>query len=220
MAIFGWTIDRLDAVTAGFEPPHRNAVLSWLGAQLTARQLVAEIQRSGQAISDIVRAVKSYSYLDQVAVQPVDIVRSLEDTLMILKHKLRDSIEIVREFETELPRVEAYAGELNQVWTNLIDNAIDAMEGEGTLTVRARRLGDDIEIRVANTGPGIPPEIADRIFDPFFTTKPQGVGTGLGLHIAHNIVVNRHRGSLTYDTGPSGTEFKVIVPTRLAPGDR
>jgi signal transduction histidine kinase len=215
MAAFGWTADRLDTAAAGFEPQNRAAVLSWLGTQLAARQLTGEIERSGRAISDIVRAVKSYSYLDQAAVQPVDVVRSLEDTLMILKHKLKAQIEVVRAFEPDLPRVEAFAGELNQVWTNLIDNAIDAMDGRGVLTVHARRLGERIEVRVADTGPGIPPEVAERIFDPFFTTKPQGVGTGLGLHIAHNIVVNRHRGSLTFETGPAGTEFKVVLPLLL-----
>ena len=214
MAAFGWTVEQLDATRASFDPANRNAVLSWLGAQLTARQLVGEIQRSGKAISDIVRAVKSYAYLDQAAVQPIDVVHSLEDTLMILKHKL-GGIEIARDFEPALPRVEAYAGELNQVWTNLIDNAIDAMDGGGTLTLRARRLGEGIEIRVADTGPGILPDAADRIFDPFFTTKPQGVGTGLGLHIAHNIVVNRHRGSIAFTTGVGGTEFKVVVPLLL-----
>jgi signal transduction histidine kinase len=220
MAAFGWTLDQLDAATAGLAPPHRNVVLSWLGAQLAARQLVTEIQRSGQAISDIVRAVKSYSYLDQATVQQIDMVRSLEDTLMILKHKLKGSIEIVRDFEEGLPRIEAHAGELNQVWTNLIDNAIDAMGGRGVLTLRARLLGDGIEIRIADTGPGIPAGVADRIFDPFFTTKPQGVGTGLGLHIAHNIVVNRHRGSINFDSGPDGTAFRVVVPLLLSRADK
>ena len=216
MASFGWTVEQIDATAEAFSPTNRNVVLSWLGAQLAARQLTGEIERSGRAISDIVGAVKSYSYLDQAAVQPVDVARSLEDTLMILKHKLKGEIEIVRAFEDDLPRVEAYAGELNQVWTNLIDNAIDAMNGRGMLTLRVRRLGQSLEVRVADTGPGIPAEIAARIFDPFFTTKPQGVGTGLGLHIAHNIIVNRHRGSLTFDTGPRGTEFKVVVPLLLA----
>jgi signal transduction histidine kinase len=218
MASFGWTVEQIDAAIEAFSPASRNVVLSWLGTQLAARQLTSEIERSGRAISDIVRAVKSYSYLDQAAIQPVDVTRSLEDTLMILKHKLKGEVEIVRAFDGGLPRVEAYAGELNQVWTNLIDNAIDAMDGRGVLTVRARRLGQNLEVRIADTGPGIPAEVAERIFDPFFTTKPQGVGTGLGLHIAHNIVVNRHRGSLTFETGPGGTEFKVVVPLRLAPG--
>lgn len=218
MAAFGWSLEKLDTAIASFADPNRNVVLAWLGAQLAARQLVDEIQRSGHAISDIVRAVKSYTYLDQAAVQPVDIQRSLEDTLMILRHKLKGSIEIIRDFEPGLPRVEAHAGELNQVWTNLIDNAIDAMDGRGTLTLRARRRGDGIEVRVADSGPGIPSDMADRVFDPFFTTKPQGVGTGLGLHIAHNIVVNRHRGSINFDSGPDGTEFRVVVPLVLGTG--
>ncbi len=215
LAAFGWTPDRLEATSAGFHPANRNVVLAWLGSQLAARQLVAEIEQSGRAISDIVRAVKSYSYLDQAIVQPVDVVRSLEDTLMVLKHKLKGAIEIVRDFASGLPRVEAYAGELNQVWTNLVDNAVDALEGSGTLTLRARRVGETVEVRIADTGPGIPAGVAARVFDPFFTTKPQGVGTGLGLHIAHNIVVNRHRGALTFETGSGGTEFRVTLPLRL-----
>ena len=211
MAAFGWTVERVDAVVAAFQRADRTVVISWLGAQLAARQLVAEIEQSGRAISDIVRGVKSYTYLDQAAVQPVDIVRSLEDTLMVLKHKLK-TVKVVRDFQPGLPRVEAYAGELNQVWTNLIDNAIDAMNGTGTLTLRARRVGATIEVRIADTGPGIPADVAERVFDPFFTTKPQGVGTGLGLHIAHNIIANRHHGNLMFETGPDGTEFKIAVP--------
>jgi signal transduction histidine kinase len=218
MAAFGWTLEMLDAVSVGFPPATRTLIVAWLGSQLAARQLVAEIEQSGRAISDIVRGVKSYSYLDQAAVQPVDIVRSLEDTLMVLKHKLK-RVQVARDFEPALPAVEAYGGELNQVWTNLIDNAADAMGGTGTLTLRARRVGEAIEVRIADTGPGIPADVAGRIFDPFFTTKPQGIGTGLGLHIAHNIVVNRHRGRLTFETGPGGTEFTVAVPLLLARSD-
>ena len=215
LAASGWTIDRLDAELSPFEPPHRNAVLSWLGAQLSARQLVGEIQRSGRAISDIVQAVKSYAYLDQAAVQHVEVVQSLEDTLMILKHKLRAGIRVGRDYEPDLPRVEAYAGALNQVWTNLIDNAIDAMAGEGDLNLRASRKHDGVEVRITDSGPGVPSEIAARIFDPFFTTKPQGVGTGLGLHIAHNIVVTQHHGHIALDSRPGRTEFTVFLPTRL-----
>ena len=211
MAAFGWTVERVDAAVAAFQRGDRTVVISWLGAQLAARQLVAEIEQSGCAISDIVRGVKSYTYLDQAAVQPVDIVRSLEDTLMVLKHKLK-TVKVVRDFQPGLPRVEAYAGELNQVWTNLIDNAVDAMDGTGTLTLRARRVGATIEVRIADTGPGIPADVAERVFDPFFTTKPQGVGTGLGLHIARNIIANRHHGNLMFETGPDGTEFKIAVP--------
>jgi signal transduction histidine kinase len=139
---------------------------------------------------------------------------------MILNHKLKHGIEVVRSFEHGLPRIEAYAGELNQVWTNLIDNAIQAMDGRGRLEVGARRLGVDVEVRIADDGPGIPAEIAERIFEPFFTTKAQGIGTGLGLHIAHNIVVNRHRGRIAFDTRPGKTEFRIILPVRLSESDQ
>jgi signal transduction histidine kinase len=216
LAAAGWTVARLDVELSAFEPPHRNAILSWLGAELSARQLAGEIQRSGQAIADIVHAVKSYAYLDQAAVQHVDIVQSLEDTLMILKHKLKAGVRISRDFEPDLPRVEAYAGALNQVWTNLIDNAIDAMAGAGDLDLRARRLLDGVEVVITDSGPGIPPEVSAKIFDPFFTTKPQGIGTGLGLHIAHNIIVTQHHGRIAFDTRPGQTEFSVFLPTKLA----
>lgn len=216
LAGFGWTIDDVDAELSPFEPLHRSAVLSWLGSQLAARQLVGEIQRSGRAISDIVQAVKSYAYLDQAAVQHVDVVQSLEDTLMILKHKLRPGIRVGRDFEPNMPRVEAYAGALNQVWTNLIDNAIDAMAGEGDLQLRARHALDGVEVLITDSGPGIPPDVSANVFDPFFTTKPQGIGTGLGLHIAHNIIVTQHHGRIAFDSRPGRTEFSVFLPTRLA----
>lgn len=215
MAAYGWTSERVGQLTAAFAPHHVELVLRWLGAGFAAQQLMEEIQHAAKAISDIVRSVKSYAYLDQAPVQDVDLEASIADTLMILNHKLKHGINVVRNFEPALPRVEAYAGELNQVWTNIIDNAIQAMDGRGRLEVGARRLGEEVEVRIADEGPGIPPEIAERIFEPFFTTKAQGVGTGLGLHIAHNIVVNRHRGRITFDTQPGRTEFRIVLPTRL-----
>ncbi len=214
LASAGWSADDIDGLCRSLAPVHQSAVFRWLGSELGARQLLDEIQRSGRAISDIVRAVKSYAYLDQAAIQDVDVPTTLNDTLMILKHKLRD-VEIVRDYEPDLPRIEVHAGELNQVWTNLIDNAVDAMAGRGTVTIRAHRSADGIEVAIADTGPGIPASIAARIFDPFFTTKPQGVGTGLGLHIAHNIIVNRHHGRIDVDSRPGRTEFRVFVPQRL-----
>ena len=214
LAAAGWTVAALDDLAGAFAPTHKNGVLSWLGTRLAASQLIDEIQRSGRAISDIVRAVKSYAYLDQAAIQEVDLAASLDDTLMILKHKLRD-VEVVRDYTPDLPRIEVYAGELNQVWTNLVDNAIDAMGGAGVIEIHTRRSGDGVGVSIADTGPGIPAEIATRIFEPFFTTKPQGVGTGLGLHIAHNIVVNRHHGRIDVDSRPGHTEFQVYLPQRL-----
>ena len=217
LVAFGWTVERLRPVAAAFAAGHVKPVLQWLGAGFAAQQLVAEIQRSAQAISEIVRAVKSYAYLDQAPVQDADLRVSLEDTLVILRYKLKAGIEVVRDFEPGLPTIEAYASELNQVWTNLIDNAIHAMNGRGVLELRARRIGGEVEVRIADSGPGIPAGTAARIFDPFFTTKPQGVGTGLGLHIAHNIVVNRHHGRIDFESRPGRTEFRVSLPIRMKP---
>jgi signal transduction histidine kinase len=211
----GWTLGRVEALAAVFPGPHLDAVLQWLSIGLTAQQLIGEIRRSAQAISEIVRAVKSYAYLDQAPIQNVDLRASLEDTLMILRHKLKQGVVVERDFASDLPPIEAYGGELNQVWTNLIDNAVQAMDGKGVLQLRARRIGDEVEVRIADSGAGIPLEIAPRIFEPFFTTKAQGVGTGLGLHIAHNIVVNRHRGRIDFETQPGRTEFRVSLPIRL-----
>ena len=214
LAAAGWTVDAVDQLASAYSPAHRSAVLGWLGSELGARQLLDEIQRSGRAISDIVRAVKSYAYLDRAQIQEVDVPATLEDTLMILKHKLKN-IEVVRDDQPGLPRIEVHAGELNQVWTNLIDNAIDAMAGNGVIEIRVRQAAGGIEVSIADSGPGIPAEIIAKIFDPFFTTKPQGVGTGLGLHIAHNIVVNRHKGRIDVHSRPGHTEFRVFLPDRL-----
>ena len=216
MAAYGWTVARLDGEIASvFAAPHVDPVLQWLGAGLTSQQLMEEIERSSSAISHIVKSVKSYAYLDQAPVQDVDLVTSIEDTLMILNHKVKHRIEIAKTFDPDLPRIEAYAGELNQVWTNIIDNAIQAMEGNGRLEIGARALGEEVEVRIADSGPGIPEAIRSQIFEPFFTTKAQGVGTGLGLHIAHNIIVNRHRGRIDIDTRPGRTEFRIVLPVRM-----
>lgn len=218
MAQLTWTPARLGTVVAGYRPEVRPAVLAWLGSAMVAMQLAAEVRMASTAISRIVGAVRSYAYLDQAPVQDVDLARSLEDTLMILNHKLKRGITVMREFDPELPRIEAFAGELNQVWTNVIDNAIQAMGGNGTLSVAIRSLGQEVEVRIADTGPGIPEDISARIFEPFFTTKPQGEGTGLGLHIAHNIVVNRHHGRIAVDSRPGRTEFRIVLPLKLAAG--
>lgn len=215
LAAYGWTVERLDDLARGFAPPHFGTVIRWLGAGLSVQQLLDEVQRSSKAISDLVGAVKSYAYLDTARVQDVDIVRAIEDTLMILHHKLKHGIEVIRDFEPGLPRVEAYAGELNQVLTNIIDNAVYAMGETGTLRVAARLIGNEAEVSITDSGPGIADDAKAKIFDPFYTTKPQGVGTGLGLHIVRNIVVNRHRGRIDLDTRPGRTEFRIRLPLRL-----
>lgn len=220
MAAYGWTGERLQDVAGDFRPSIMRPVVEWLGAGLAVQQLLEEIRHSAEAISNIVRAVRSYAYLDQAPVQEVDVRASLEDTLMILHHKLKQGVDVVRDFAPDLPAVEAFAGELNQVWTNLIDNAVQAMDGKGVLELGARRLGEEVEVRIADNGPGIAPEIRPRIFDPFFTTKPQGAGTGLGLHISHNIIVNRHRGRLEVSSNPGRTEFRILLPIRMRKADR
>jgi signal transduction histidine kinase len=152
--------------------------------------------------------------MDRASRQPTDVVEGLESTLVMLGGKLRDGVTVVREYDADLPRIEAYPGELNQVWTNLVTNAVDAMEESGTLRVTARPDGGGVLVEIADTGPGMPPEVVERAFEAFFTTKDVGRGTGLGLDIARRIVEERHGGSLTIDTSPAGTTMRVALPDR------
>ena len=156
--------------------------------------------------------------------QLVDVHEGIDNTLVILRHKLKGGVTVVKEYAPDLPRIEAYASELNQVWTNLIDNAIDAMNGQGELRIRTYRedrpaedgLRTELGVEISDNGPGIPPEVQSRIFDAFFTTKEQGKGTGLGLHITYNIVVNQHHGEITVESQPGRTTFRVTLPVELS----
>jgi signal transduction histidine kinase len=170
-------------------------------------------------IAGLVRAVKEYSYVDQAPTQDVDIHRGLETTLTVLGHKLKKGdVRIVRELDGRLPRIHAYGSELNQVWTNLLDNAIDAVGGDGTITVRTTcDGGEQILVQVEDDGPGIPEDIQTRIFEPFFTTKGVGEGTGLGLDVAYRIVVGRHHGDLQVESRPGRTVFTVRLPVGSIP---
>lgn len=216
MARYAFTRERIELVARDFPGPLLDPVMQWLGTGLTAQQLIEEIRLGSTAISRLVKSVKSYAFLDQSPLQDVDLRTSLEDTLIMLGHKLKQRVEVVRDFPDELPLVEAYAGELNQVWTNLIDNAIQAMDGHGRIELCIRALGAEVEVTITDTGPGIPAEERGRIFDPFFTTKAQGVGTGLGLHIVRNIVVNRHQGRIEVNSRPGRTQFRVVLPLHFA----
>jgi len=203
----GWTAAALREL-----PPE---MLAWLAARAATHQLLDEVSLAVGRISEIVGAVKGYVYLDQRPVQRVDVRTGLEQTLVILRHRLRDGIEVRRELAADLPEIEALGSELNQVWTNLIDNAIDAMgEGGGTLTVRAEAdpESDGVRVSVCDSGPGIPDDIRKRLFEPFYTTKPPGKGTGLGLHISHTVVA-RHGGRIDVDSSPAGTCFVVTLPS-------
>ena len=187
--------------------------LAWLTSAITAQRLLGEVREATGRISELVSAVRSYTQMDRATLQPVDVREGLESTLTMLGHKLRQcSVTVAREFEDGLPRVDGYAGELNQVWTNLIDNAIDAMPDGGTLTVVAGTRDDVLQVEIRDTGHGMPPEVAARAFDTFFTTKEVGRGTGLGLDIARRVVVDRHHGEIDIDSSEAGTTLRVRLP--------
>jgi signal transduction histidine kinase len=189
--------------------------LRWVSATLTAQSLAADLQESTRRMSALVGAIKSYTYMDRGDLVEVDIHEGIEMTLMVLGHKLKHTqIEIVRDYDRELPRMTVRGSELNQVWTNLLDNAIDALGERGTMTITTLRDGGCIEVHVADDGPGIPTELHDRIFDAFVTTKEVGKGTGLGLATARRIVVDRHDGSLTVESEPGRTLFRVRLPIK------
>jgi len=188
--------------------------LEWVASTLSAATLLAEIKESSRRISELVAAVRSYSQMDRASMQYINVTDGLESTLVMLGHKLRAGITVVRDYSAGVPQIEAYPGELNQVWTNIIDNAIDAMDGAGTLRLATRAEGDEVVIEVGDSGPGMPPEVAARAFEAFYTTKDVGKGTGLGLDIAQRIVVERHGGTITIDSRPGDTVLRVRLPAR------
>jgi signal transduction histidine kinase len=206
-------VDRatLETVKATVPAADLEDAIHWLAANLTARDLLKSITHSTERISALVRAVKSYSFMDRAPWQEIDVHEGIENTLVILGHKLKN-VTVTRDFDRTLPRLSAYGGELNQVWTNLIDNAVDAVGETGRIEIRTRRDGEFFLVEIADNGSGIPPEAQPLIFTvPFFTTKG-GSGTGLGLVISHRIVVERHHGKIDFGTGPNGTQFNVRLP--------
>jgi signal transduction histidine kinase len=190
--------------------------LEWLASTVSVASLLAELKESTRRISELVAAVRSYTQLDRASMQQLDVADGLDSTLLMLGHKLRGGVTVVRDYGAGVPQVEAYAGELNQVWTNLIDNAVDAMDGRGTLRVATRVEDGQVVVEIGDTGPGMAPEIATRAFEAFFTTKDVGKGLGLGLDIARRIVVERHGGTLTIDSRPGETVLRVGIPLRAA----
>jgi signal transduction histidine kinase len=208
----GLDIDRLAALSEHMPGKTLNDALAWLEPTINVASLAEEVERSIRRISELVGAMKAYSYMGQAAQQEVDIHQGLEDTLTILHHKLKQGITVIREYDRSLPRICAYGSELNQVWTNLIDNAIAAMDGKGHLWIRTARDHDHVLVEIADDGSGIPPAIQDRIWEPFFTTKGVGEGTGLGLDIALRIVCRRHDGDIKVRSEPGNTRFEVRLP--------
>jgi signal transduction histidine kinase len=226
----GWGTATLERAMRGLPAGDATVLLRWLAEGQSVFRLLQEVSTAARAISEIVAAVKAYTRLDQAPVQEVDVHEGLDVALSLLRHKLRGVI-VQREYTTGLPRITASATELNQVWTNLIDNAVDALGGQGHLTIRTAPVGSSdlthgtapagireaILVEVIDSGPGIPPEVCKRLFEPFFTTKPPGQGVGLGLSITYSIV-RRHGGDITVDSRPGRTSFAVSIPVRSEVG--
>jgi signal transduction histidine kinase len=208
-----WLDDVVEEV--GGEP--LDGALRWLAYTLETEALMNEIEDASSRISTMVAAVKQYSHLDQAAHQEVDLHPGLDSTLVMLGHKLA-GVRVARDYDRDLPPVPAFASELNQVWTNLIDNAVDAMDGHGVLRLRTARDGDHAVVEVTDQGPGIAEAVRDRAFEPFVTTKPASKGSGLGLDNARRIVERRHGGTISFTTGPEGTTFTVRLPLGGAGG--
>jgi signal transduction histidine kinase len=210
-ADLAWCEELADGVPADSLAP----ALEWVSASLSTAALLSEVKEATGRISSLVAAVRSYSQMDRASLQVTDLVEGLDSTLVMMGHKLGTGIRVERHYAPGLPPIEAMAGELNQVWTNLVDNAIDAMSGEGTLRVSARSDAVGwVAVEVADTGTGMAPEVRAHAFEPFFTTKEVGKGTGLGLDISRRIVVERHSGEITIESGPGGTLVRVRLPMR------
>jgi signal transduction histidine kinase len=208
----GLGADELERVAAAVAPSFLEPALRWLAYTVETETLLVEIADSTGRISTLVDAAKQYSQMDRTPHQPTDLHAGLDATLVMLSAKIASGVTVVKEYDRSLPKVPAYAGELNQVWTNLIHNALDAMAGEGTLTLRTGVDGGCALVEIADTGPGIPEELRRRVFEPFFTTKPVGQGTGLGLDVSWRIVVKRHGGDLRVTSTPGDTRFQVLLP--------
>ena len=215
MVNFGWESATLEPLKGKLSSSLFSLSIQWLGTGCLMMGLLSEVLQTTERISQIVRAVKSYTYLDQAPLLEVDVHDGLENTLVIMQHKLKKGVTVKREYSPNLPHIEAYASELNQVWTNIIDNAVDAMHGKGEIRIRTYEGDNRVMVEITDNGPGIPKEIQSRIFEPFFTTKAPGHGTGLGLHISHDIIANRHHGQLLVESEPGKTKFKVILPKQI-----
>jgi signal transduction histidine kinase len=190
--------------------------LGWLETRLNLKLLLNQIEQSTGRIAELVKAVKSYSYMDQSPMQEVDIHEGLESTLTMLGHKLKN-VTLTRAFDRSIPRIMAYGSELNQVWTNLIDNAIHAVNGTGKICVGTCLEDHQLVVEIVDNGPGIPPNVQSHMFEPFYTTKPVGSGTGLGLIISNRIVADRHGGEIEFESKPGETRFKVRLPIHPQP---
>jgi signal transduction histidine kinase len=219
LTVAGVDVAWCERVAAAVDADALPAALEWVASASAARGLLGELKESTRRISELVAAVRSYSQMDRASMQRVDVTDGLESTLVMLGHRIPSEVAVVRDYAADVPELEAYPGELNQVWTNLITNALDAMEDAGTLRVATRleggrdaNAGAWVVIEIGDTGEGLPPEVAVRAFEAFYTTKDVGKGTGLGLDIARRIVTDRHGGEIAIESGPPETVARVRLP--------
>jgi signal transduction histidine kinase len=215
----GLGVEDLEAVRTAADGATLEGAIRWLAYTVETESLLREITDATTRISDLVLAAKQYTQMDRAPHRFVDVHEGLDATLVMFGRKLGEEsgIGIVKDYDRSLPLIPAYPAELNQVWTNIIDNALDAMDGAGTLTVRTALDDDRVLVEIGDTGPGIPPEVRQRIFEPFFTTKPVGRGTGLGLDVSYRVVVSRHHGDLAVESEPGSTRFQVRLPLTEVP---
>ena len=212
LAAAGLDIDWCERAAVLLDGGPLEAGLEWVASSLSMATLLSEVKESTRRISELVAAVRSYSQLDRASMQQTDLTEGLESTLVMLAHKLKGGVTVARDYGNDVPRIEAIAGELNQVWTNLIDNAIDAMGGTGTLRVSTRVNENGVVVEIGDTGPGMPKEVQAHAFEPFYTTKDVGKGTGLGLDISRRIIVERHGGEIFIESRPGETVIRVRLP--------
>lgn len=217
LTAMGLSPPELTALATRIEADALPAMLTFAARTVPVYTLTREISESAARISQIVSALSGYSFLGQAPSRDIDVHRGLDDTLAVLNSRIAQDVAVHRNYSATLPHIAGNGSELNQVWTHLIDNALQAVEGGGEITITTRAVGDSVEVEIADTGPGIPSDVVARIFDPFFTTKPQGQGTGLGLSTCHAIVVNQHSGSIDVTSSPGDTRFVVRLPTERAP---
>jgi signal transduction histidine kinase len=210
----GISSDELRPLTAMLNEAQFSAAVSWIAQFIELRGVILEAMRGTARISEIVNTMKSYSYMDQGPLQEIDIHNGIEDTLMVMTQELKNGIIVTRDYDRSLPRLQAYGSELNQVWTQIIGNAVEAMNGQGKLTIRTLRELDRAAVEIIDSGPGIAEEAMPHLFEPFYSSKPVGptAGRGLGLHIAYRIVVHRHAGSIKAISHPGETIFRVTLP--------
>ncbi|HET6529043.1 MAG TPA: ATP-binding protein [Actinoplanes sp.] len=208
----GLDVDCLAEIENKADPELLDQAVHWIAYALETEQLMTDIEDATSRVSNLVTAAKQYSQMDRAAHQWIDVHTGLDTTLVMLNHKIGEGVTVVKEYDRSLPQIPAHPAELNQVWTNLIDNAVQAMNGAGTLTIRTFAEDDHLVVSVGDTGPGVPKELRKRVFEPFFTTKPVGEGTGLGLDISYRIVVNRHGGDIVLMSEPGDTRFLVRLP--------